>query len=87
MLNPSVEPRARRESAEARVNDEGMVRRDSAGRGSFGRDSDRGSSVGASADGPDLEASTAALEARNHRRNVGLQVSSPIARINRLLRL
>ena len=85
MLNPSVEPTSRRESAQARRDSEGKARRDSARAksqgniqlSSAGGGEKRGSAAGSSvllAQGGDSTTSAAALEARNQRRSIGLKV-------------
>lgn len=79
MLNPSVEPAARRESAQAQLDTEGKARRDSAARssGHVNNPSPSGSSSNL-LDGGDSTASAAALEARNQRRTIGLKVRQPL---------
>lgn len=76
MLNPSVEPAARRDSVRERRDSEGKARRNSAGRpGSRG--STTRSSAGAGRGGSVVlteSTSAAALEARNQRRSIGLKV-------------
>lgn len=80
MLNPSVEPTSRRESAQARRDSEGKARRNSARANSQGSSQlpsaggrERGSSV-LLAQGGDSTTSAAALEARNQRRSIGIKV-------------
>eukprot|EP00903_Cladosiphon_okamuranus_P020676 g18985.t1 len=87
MLNPSVEPTSRRESAQARRDSEGMARRDSARATSQGNNhlpsasaggrETRGSALDSSsallARGNDSTTIAAALEARNQRRSIGLK--------------
>lgn len=88
MLNPSVEPKARRESAQARRDSEGRQRRDSAGRRSSGGRSSSGDiaaraqaaarALGGAPAAPagsiSAGTSAAAEEARNQRRSKGLKV-------------
>lgn len=86
MLNPSVEPTSRRESAQARRDSKGRARRDSARANpqgnnqlpSAGRREKRGSAGDSSsvllAQANDSITSAAALEARNQRRSIGLKV-------------
>eukprot|EP00752_Nemacystus_decipiens_P005981 g5402.t1 len=85
MLNPSVEPRSRRESAQARRDSEGKARRNSARANSHdnnqlpssGEREKRASAAGNSslllAQGGDSTTSAAAIEARNQRRSIGLK--------------
>lgn len=76
MLNPSVEPRARRESAQGRRDSEGNAMGSAAGRGSFrNADHEPHREVSfASLDGGESTTSAAAQEARNQRRSIGLKV-------------
>ena len=79
MLNPSVEPASRRESARERRDSEGKERRNSAS-----RPKSRGSTTRSSVGGGERSGSVvlagepttkaAALEARNQRRSIGLKV-------------
>lgn len=88
MLNPSVEPTARRESTRERRDSEGKARRASASANS--RENKRQSSVGgrdsvdAGISGSVLaekgaDSTASAAEARNQRRSIGLQVRNYIA--------
>ncbi len=77
MLNPSVEPAARRDSARQRRDSEGKARRNSAGRPGSRGNTTRSSAGGAGRSGSVVSTestSTAALEARNQRRSIGLKV-------------
>lgn len=85
MLNPSVEPTARRESAQARRDSEGKARRSSARANSQGnkqlptagghkRGSASEDSLVLLAQGADSTSSAAAVEARNQRRSIGIKV-------------
>lgn len=85
MLNPSVEPTSRRESAQARRDSEGKARRNSARANSQGNNQllsaggreKRGSAAensSVSLQGGESITSAAALEARNQRRSIGLKV-------------
>lgn len=87
MLNPSVEPTARRESIQAKHDAEGNARRDSTGRASRekGARVEGASSADYVRQGTDPTASITALEARDHRRSIGLKVrilGAPIAGVH-----
>lgn len=83
MINPSVEPASRRESAQERRDSEGRARRASA-RASSRESHKRPSAVGRDSaskggslvlpQGGDSTTSAAALQARNQRRSIGLKV-------------
>lgn len=83
MLNPSVEPTARRESFQAMRDDENKERRASSGvtsprndHDAEGRRSSNSSNGVSLRDGADLAPSDAAVEARKQRRSTGLKVPS-----------
>lgn len=87
MLNPSVEPTARRESTRERRDSEGKARRDSASanprenkqRPSVGgRDSVDAGISGSVLAAKGADSTTSAAEARNQRRSIGLQVRGVI---------
>lgn len=99
MLNPSVEPKARRESAQARRDSEGRQRRKTAGSGRRSSGGDRDDSTRAKAaanavGGGGLASTTrsasasstsvSAQEARDQRRSIGLMVGPCFLRYSSL---